>query len=110
MKKLIVLALALVISTAGILATNLDDPVTPKKQIRNQIVKFLEDPSFTIDREINVVLTFTFNSEGEIVVLCAGCKDKKIVNYIRKNLNNKKFLYPGVQDKIYKMPLKVKVA
>ena len=79
-------------------------------QIRNQIVKLLEDPSFVIEKEMNVVIKFTFNSEGEIVVLCAGCKDKQVVNYIRKNLNGKKFDSPGVKDKIYKMPLKIKVA
>ena len=110
MKKLMILALALVIGTASVFATDLDDPVNPKKQIRNQIVKLLDSPDFTIEKEINVVLTFTFNSEGEIVVLCAGCKDKRIVNYIRKNLNYKKFDNPGIQDKIYKIPLKVKLA
>jgi hypothetical protein len=110
MRKFKVLALALLIGTVGLFAANTSDPDDPKKEIRNQIVKLLEDPSFVIEKEMNVVIKFTFNSEGEIVVLCAGCKDKQVVNYIRKNLNGKKFDSPGVKDKIYKMPLKIKVA
>jgi len=110
MRKFKLMALALLIGTAGLFAANVDDPVDPKKEIRDQIVKMLDDPTFVISEEINVVITFTFNSEGEIVVLCAGCKDKRIVNYIRKNLNYKKFDNPGERDKLYKIPLKVKVA
>ena len=57
---------------------------------------------------MSVVLKFTFNSEGEIVVLCPGCKDKEVVSYIRENLNNKKFNNPGERDKIYIVPFTIK--
>jgi hypothetical protein len=110
MRKYKVLALALLICTAGLFAANTSEPDDPKKEIRNQIVKLLEDPTFVVEEEMNVVITFTFSSEGEIVVLCAGCKDKQVVNYIRKHLNGKKFDNPGERDKIYKMPLKIKTA
>ena len=78
--------------------------------MRKEIVKLLQAPDFTISNEMNVVIKFTFNSEGEIVVLCAGCKDREIINYIRENLNHKKFKNPGVRDKIYTLPLKIQAA
>jgi len=110
MKNLWLLALALVISSASLFAASGDDPIEAKNEIRNQIVKLLQTPDFTIENEMNVILTFTFSSEGEIVVLCAGCKDQAVVNYIRKNLNYKKFENPGEHNKIYKIPLKIRVA
>ena len=110
MRKFKILALALIIGSASMFAANTDDPENPNKEIRNQIVKLLESPDFTVNKDIDVVLKFTFSSEGEIVVLCPGCDDKRIVNYIRENLNGKKFATPGERDKIYKIPLKIKVA
>ena len=105
MRKFKLLALALVIGTASLFAVNVEDPETPSKEIRNEIVKLLSSPDFTITSDIDVVLKFTFSSEGEIVVLCPGCKNKDIVNYIRKNLNYKKFVNPGERDKVYLLPL-----
>ena len=110
MRKFKLLALAFVIGTASMFAMNSGNPEGPEKEIRDQIVKLLETPDFTVTEEMNVVLKFTFNSEGEIVVLCAGCKDKEIVDYIRKNLNHKKFKTPGERDKVYRIPLKIKTA
>jgi len=107
MRKFKLLALALVIGTASLFAVNTDKPENPSKEIRNEIVKLLQSPEFVVENDMNVVLKFTFNSEGEIVVLCAGCKDKKIVDYIRKNLNYKQFNTPGERDKIYTIPLKI---
>jgi len=107
MREFKLLALAFVIGTASLFAVNLDEPENPSKEIRNEIVKLLKSPNFIVENDMSVVLKFTFNSEGEIVVLCAGCKDKKIVDYIRKNLNHKKFNTPGERDKIYTIPLKI---
>jgi len=107
MRKFKLLALAFLIGTASLFAVNVDDPNDFNKEIRKQIVKLLKDSNFMVEKEMDVVLTFTFSSEGEIVVLCAGCEDLKFVNYIRKSLNYKKFETPGVRDKIYKMPLKI---
>ncbi len=110
MKKFKLLALAFVIGTASLFAMNSTTLVGPEKQMRNELVKLLQAPDFTITSEMNVVIKFTFNSEGEIVVLCAGCEDREIIDYIRENLNHKKFKNPGERDKIYTVPLKIKVA
>lgn len=110
MKKFKLLLLAFVIGTASLFAMETGNPENPENEMRTEIVKLLQSPNFTIDKEINVVLKFTFNSEGEIVVLCAGCKDREIISYIRENLNRRKFENPGIKDKIYKLPLKIQLA
>lgn len=110
MRKFKLMALAFVIGTASLFAMNTTTLIGPEKEMRNELVKLLQTPDFTVSNEMNVLIKFTFNSEGEIVVLCAGCKDKEVIEYIRENLNNKKFKNPGVRDKIYRVPLKIKAA
>ena len=107
MRKFKLLALALVIGTASLFAANVGDPETPAKEIRNEIVKLLQSPDFSVSEDIEVVLKFTFSSAGEIVVLCPGCDDEDVIDYIRKNLNYKKIENPGERDKLYTMPLKI---
>lgn len=108
MKKFKLLALALVIGTSSLFSMNTTTPDGPEKEMRNELVKLLEAPDFAVNDDISVILKFTFNSEGEIVVLCPGCKNKEVVDYIRENLNNKKFNNPGEKDKIYTVPFTIK--
>ena len=110
MKKFKLLALALLIGTFGLFASNVENPDVTKKELRTQIVELLQNPNFSVEKEITVTLKFTFNSEGEIVVLCPGCDNKDIVKYIRENLNYKKFKKPGVKDQIYKMRLTIEAS
>ena len=107
MKKFKLLALALVIGTASLFAANGDDLKESNKKIRTQIVNLLQAPNFIVEKEISIAVTFTFSSEGEIVVLNVDTRDKNILNYVRENLNYKKVENPGEKDKIYTMPLKV---
>jgi hypothetical protein len=111
MKKFKLLALAFVIGTASLFATNGENgetPEKPKKEIRTQLVQLLDSPKFVVQNEMNVTIIFTFNSEGKIVVLSVNSKDSDILNYIRKNLNGQTIQNPGERDKLYSMPLKVK--
>ena len=110
MKNFKLLALAFVIGTASIFATNVDDLKKPTKELRNEIVKLLQAADIELDNDTTVIIKFTFNSEAEMVVLCPGCKNKKLVSFIRENLNHKKFENSGERDKIYKMPLKIEVS
>ena len=107
MRKFKLLALALVISTTSLFASDFNDSDT-KDVMRNQIVKLLNTPNFTINNDIEVNITFTFSSEGEIVILSVDSKNQDILKYIRENLNNKKIENPGKWDKHYSMPIKVK--
>ena len=107
MRKFKLLALALVIGTASLFAGNIGDSDVPNKEIRSQIVKLLKAPDFEVNGDITVTLTFTFSSEGEVVVLGVDSKNRNVLNYIRKNLNYKKIQNPGERDKLYTMPLKI---
>ena len=106
MKKFMLLALALVIGTASLFATEVN-PDDSKKEMRDQIVKLLETPSYAVGIEFNVAITFTFSSEGEIVVLSVDSSDGEVLNYVRRNLNYKKIQSPGEANKLYSMPLRV---
>jgi hypothetical protein len=107
MKKIIVTALALVIGTATLLASNLN-PDDSNKNIRNQILKLMDAPDFSINEETTVTIIFTFDSENEIIVLNVDSKDGEILNYVRKNLNHKVISNPGERDKLYSIPLTIK--
>jgi len=108
MKKLMLLALAVVISSASLFASNADDPIEAKKEIRNQIVDLLKTPKFSVEEEMNLTLTFTFSSSGEIVVLDIDSRHRDLLNYVREHLNYKMLDVPGDHNQIYIMPLKIK--
>ena len=110
MKKFKLLAIAFVFGSASLFASNGVSSEEPKKEIRTQIVELLTSPDFTIQNEMSAAITFTFNSDGEIVVLSVDSVDRDILNYIRENLNRKKIQNPGERDKIFTMSLKVKKA
>ncbi|MBT8318187.1 MAG: hypothetical protein HKP59_11245 [Lutibacter sp.] len=108
MKKFKVLALALFIGTGSLFAANGDNFKEPNKEIRSQIVSLLKSSVEKIDDEMSVNITFTFSSEGEIVVLNLDTKDADVLNYVRENLNYKKVDNPGVPNRIYSFHLKCK--
>jgi len=107
MRKFKVLALALIIGTTSLFAANGDNLKEPNKKMRSEIVSLLQAADFTVENEMTVEITFTFSSQGEVVVLNVNTKDKNILNYIRENLNYKKVGNPGLRDKLYTMPLKI---
>jgi len=110
MRKFKLLVLAFVLGTASLFAANVETlEDVPAKVIRNQIVDLLTAPNFVIESETQIAVTFTFNSEGEIVVLSVNSKDAQILNYVRKNINGKVIEMPGERDKLYTMPLKIEV-
>ncbi len=106
MKKLKVLALALVISTGSLFAAEIV-PDIPVKEIRSQIVDLFHAPEFTLNEELKINIVFTFNSEGKIVVLSVDSKDSDVLDYVRKNLNNKTIDTPGEMNRVFTMPLRL---
>ena len=113
MKKFKLLALVFVLGTTSLFATNVENLETPEdvpaKVIRNQIVELLATPNFAVEAEIQIAISFTFNSEGGIIVLNVNSRDAKILNYVRKNINGKMIDMPGERDKVYTIPLKIAV-
>jgi len=108
MKNLKLWALAFIIGTTGVFATTIDLPDVPIKQIGMQISDLLTEPDFTVRENMKVEVVFTFNSEGEIIVLKVDSKDKDVLNYVRETLNHKKVAIPGEMNRVFTLPLTIK--
>jgi len=107
MKKLMLTALAIVISTTTLFATN-TNPDDDSKNIRSQIIQLMDAPDFSVNEDTTVLIIFTFDSDGRIIVLNVDSKDSKVLNYVRENLNHKPITNPGERDKMYSFPLTMK--
>jgi len=107
MKKFMLIMLAVVIGTSTLFANDVisDDS---RNKMRSQIIALMDAPNFNINQEMTVIITFTFNSESEIIVLNVDSKDTDILNYVRENLNQKVIPNPGEKFKHYTMPLTLK--
>ena len=78
------------------------------EEIRIQIIELVQDSNDIVSEPIDVKVTFSFNIKGEIVVLKVGSTDRKILTFIRENLNGKVLEYPGKVYKQYTMPISFK--
>jgi len=108
MNKFKLLALALVVGTVSLFANNEINPDTSKDEIRNQIVELVADSEVIIDVEMVVNVTFTFSTEGEIVILDVDSKDEEILDFLRTSINSKKLKNPGKANRHYNMPISLK--
>lgn len=107
MKNLKLLALAFVIGTASVFATTNSVLDVPVKQVGTQVTDLFKTPEFTVIEDHVVHITFTFSSEGEIVVLKVDSKDKDVLNYVRKHMSNKTIETPGEANRIFILPLRI---
>ena len=107
MRKLKLLAIALMVGSASIFATNIDELKKPNEELRKEIVELLKTTDIELNSEITVAIKFTFNSDSEIVVLGVDSKNNNVLKYVRENLNYKKLDNPGKRDKLYTIPLKI---
>jgi len=105
MNKFRLLAIALVFGTMSLFANSIPTSEVSKDEIRAQIIELVENSQNTIESEVTVKVTFTFSSEGEIVVKKVGSTDKDVLAFIRENINSKKLENPGKVNKNYTMPI-----
>lgn len=108
MKKVKLLIVAFVVSTMSLFANEGENPVVSKDEIRAQIIELLQNINTNVSSEIVVDVTFTFNTEGEIVVLKVQSDNKEVLGFIRTNLNGKKLENPGKVKREYTMPINVR--
>jgi hypothetical protein len=107
MKNVKLFLVTFVIGTLGLFANNIETPSVSKDEIRKQIVELFNTSEIVFEQNSYVNITFTFNTEGEIVVLKVDSMNENILKFIRENLNNKKFNKPGKVNKEYTMPINV---
>ncbi len=114
MKKYKLLTLALAIGTMNLFAAN-KVPDIPVEEIRTQLVDLFTSIDFSVEKNYNLKIIFTFNSEGEIVVHRVYSIDKNnrkidknVLKYIYKTMNQKMVQTPGELDRVFSLPLKIK--
>lgn len=86
MRNLKLFTLALLIGTTSLFAFNNSNV----DELKNQEFSILETSDFAGEKEPNVKLTFSVNSNSDIVVLNVNSKNKDVLNFVRKKLNGKK--------------------
>ena len=104
MNKFKLLAIAFVFGTASLFANSVN-PEVSKDDIRAQIVELIANSKTDIVNETNVDIVFTFNTDGEIVVLRVTSKDKEVLEFVREKINRQKLENPGKVNKQYTMPI-----
>lgn len=106
MKKFKLMAIALVMGTTSLFASNVN-PVGSIEEIHEQIIELIDNVNVDFDENKSVDLIFTFSSAGEIVVLDVDSNDRDVIKFIRRHVNYKKIDNPGVQDLIYTVTIKL---
>lgn len=113
MKKFKLLVLAFVIGTMNLFATNIfpDEPLI--KDIKPPVKKLLSDSTMLYineimsvygqSDEINVKITFTYNSDGKLVILYMKSENDDVLLSILENLNNKRRI-AAIKEYAYEMP------
>lgn len=108
MNKFKLLAIAFVLGTTTLFANNIVTPEISRDEIRKQIVELVQDSNNNFSTNVNVHVTFTFSSEGELVVLKVNSINKKVLEFVRENLNGKVLAKPGKVHRHYTMPIVIK--
>jgi flagellar basal body-associated protein FliL len=107
MRKLMLTALAIVITTTTLMASNIN-PDESNKNIRSQIQKLFDVTEIHVNEDVTVEIVFTFDSADKIIVLKVDSTDSDVLKYVRENLNRKTISNPGIKDRHYTFPLALK--
>jgi hypothetical protein len=108
MNKFRLLAIAFVFGTASLFATSIVNPNVSGDEIRKQIVEIVDNTNNNFETPVSTKITFSFGSEGEIIVLKVESTDNDILTFIRKNINGKVLQNPGKVKKEYEMLITIK--
>lgn len=109
MRKLRLITLIAILGTTGLFASEKIE-MNNNSEIRNQLVSLLDKAKFETGEDFTIEFTFTFNSQGEIVVLSLNSVRSDVKEFVREHINYKKIENPGLKDMIYTMPVKVKAS
>ena len=107
MNKIKLLALAIVIGTSSLFATEISHDIPPK-EVRNQLMDLFPTPSFTIEDDITIDVFYIFTETGHIEVLWVESYNQDIINYVRENMHHKLLNMDDVTNKVFTLPLKLK--
>ena len=112
--KTMVLAVAIICGTA--LNANTTEPTEPsskttsaavKRAMNVELANLLAEPNFDVEQTTSVKVSFTVNSDNEVVVLNVDSKDASIEKYILGRLNYKKLDSKALVGQTYHVPVKL---
>ena len=112
--KTMVLAVAIICGTA--LNANTTEPTEPsskttsaavKRAMNVELANLLAEPNFNVEQTTSVKVSFTVNSDNEVVVLNVDSKDASIEKYIQGRLNYKKLDSKALVGQTYHVPVKL---
>jgi len=106
MKKIKILALAFVITTSSLFATEIV-PDIPVKEIRTQINELLPTPDFSIETDQTINIFYRFDITGRVYVMWVESNDMEVLKYVRENMHDKLVETNDDYDKVFKMELKL---
>ncbi len=109
MRKLSYLIVAAMLLSAGSILANTTDLPEPIEGISEQITKMLSENSFS-EGECNSTaqVRFTFNEEGEIVVLSVETESKNLERFVKSRLNYKKIKISNVEEgELFTIPVRI---
>lgn len=107
MKKIKLLALAIVIGTSSLFATEITHDI-PTKEVRTQIMELFSTPNFEITDDTTVDVFYRFSEAGHIEVLWVESYNRDIINYVHESMQHKLIDINEVTNKVYTLPLKLK--
>ena len=110
MRKIsLVLVVAMLFSTGGLLANDLDG-VNPTKTLTTQISKLLSTNNLTENEvDVKAQVRFTINKNREIVILSVDTDNKEVEEFVKSRLNYKKVdMSQYVEGRLYTMPVRIR--
>ncbi|PHS66695.1 MAG: hypothetical protein COB12_05695 [Flavobacterium sp.] len=108
MKKVNVILVAVALLFGTLTSYAAVDPVVTTSETTKEIGKLLKNPGFEVNSEINAMVTFIINKEGQIVVLSVDCETKTVCKYIKSRLNYNTLGSELEKGKEYKVPIRIK--
>lgn len=102
MRKIGMTIMAGLLFTVGTLSANTLADEQPKNGISAQIHQLLKSNSFDVPTDIQANVRFTFNKEGELVVLSVDTEHQNLEAFVKSRLNYQKLENLAVTEgKIY---------
>lgn len=79
----------------------------PVKVLQNQIVRLLDQPSITINKEAKVRLKFMITKNGKLEVLSAKSDNMELAKYVKDRLDDKRIaIYLDNATEVYSVNLR----
>jgi hypothetical protein len=103
--SLILVVLSLLLGTSiSVAAVNEEkDKITTSEEIGT----LLKNPSFLVDEEATINVTFVVNKKNEIVILLVDTKDQLLESFIKSRLNYEKLQNSLSVGKEYKVSIRI---